>query len=49
MQRAKAVEGAVGTTTVTNMMNRDHMHVFFRRTAALAAFVALLWTVQVVN
>lgn len=49
MQRAKAVEGAVGTTTVANMMNRDHMRVFFRRTAALAAFVALLWAIQVVN
>jgi len=49
VQRAKAVEGAVGTTTVANMMNRDHMRVFFRRTAALAAFVALLWAVQVVN
>ena len=49
MQRAKAVEGAVGTSTVANMMNRDHMRVFFRRTAALAAFVALLWAVQVVN
>lgn len=49
MQRAKAVEGAVGTTTVANMMNRDHMRVFFRRTAALAVFVALLWAVQVVN
>lgn len=49
MQRAKAVEGAVGTTTVANMMKRDHMRVFFRRTAALAAFVALLWAVQVVN
>jgi membrane associated rhomboid family serine protease len=31
------------------MMKRDHMRVFFRRTAALAAFVALLWAVQVVN
>ena len=49
MQRAKAVEGAVGTTTVANMMKRDHMRVFFRRTAALAAFVALLWAIQVVN
>ena len=49
MQRAKAVEGAVGTTTVANMMNWDHMRVFFRRTAALAAFVALLWAIQVVN
>ena len=49
MERAKAVEGAVVTPTVANMMNRDHMRVFFRRTAALAAFVALLWAVQVVN
>ena len=49
MQRAKAVEGAVGTTTVANMMNWDHMRVFFRRTAALAACVALLWAIQVVN
>jgi membrane associated rhomboid family serine protease len=49
VQRAKAVEGAVGTTTVANMMKRDHMRVFFRRTAALAAFVALLWAIQVVN
>jgi len=49
VQRAKAVEGAVGTTTVANMMNRDHMRVFVRRTAALAAFVALLWAIQVVN
>lgn len=49
MQCAKAVEGAVGTTTVAKLMKRDHMRVFFRRTAALAAFVALLWAVQVVN
>ena len=49
MHRAKAVEGAVGTSTVANMMNRDHMRAFFRRAAALAAFVALLWAVQVVN
>ena len=49
MQRAKAVEGAVGTTTVANMMNRDHLRVFFRRTAALAACVGLLWAIQVVN
>ena len=49
MQRAKAVEGAVGTSTVANMMNRDHMRAFFRRAAALVAFVALLWAVQVVN
>ena len=49
MQRAKTIEGAVVTSTVYNMMNRDHMRVFFRRAAALAAFVALLWAVQVVN
>ena len=49
MQRAKAVEGAVVTSTVANMMNRDHMRAFFRRAAALVAFVALLWAVQVVN
>ena len=49
MLRAKTIEGAVVTSTVANMMNRDHMRVFFRRTAALAAFVALLWAVQVVN
>ena len=51
MQRAKAVEGAVGTTTTTvaNMMKRDHMRVFFRRAAALVAFVALLWAIHLVN
>ena len=49
MQRAKAVEGAVGTTTVANMMNRDYMRAFLRRATALAAFVALLWAIQVVN
>ncbi len=49
MQRAKAVAGAVVTSTVANMMNRDHMRAFFQRAAALAAFVALLWAVQVVN
>ena len=49
MQRAKAVEGAVGTSTVANMMNRDHMRAFFRRTAALVAFVALLWAVHLFN
>ncbi|SDX14990.1 Membrane associated serine protease, rhomboid family [Celeribacter indicus] len=49
MQRAKTIEGAVVTSTVANMMNRDHMRAFFRRTAALVAFVALLWAVQVVN
>jgi membrane associated rhomboid family serine protease len=49
VQRAKAVEGAVGTSTVANMMNRDHMRAFLRRATALAAFVALLWAIQVVN
>ena len=49
MQRAKAVEGAVVTTAVANMMNRDHMRAFLRRAAALAAFVALLWAVQLLN
>ena len=49
MQSAKAVEGAVGTSTVANMMNRDHMRAFLWRVATLAAFVALLWVVQVVN
>ena len=49
MLRAKTNEGAVVTSTVANMMNRDHMRVFFGRTAALVAFVALLWAVQVVN
>ncbi len=37
------------TSTVANMMNRDHMRAFFRRAAVLVAFVALLWAVQVVN
>ncbi|WP_253196251.1 rhomboid family intramembrane serine protease [Roseovarius sp. PS-C2] len=46
---AKIIVGAVVTSTVANIMNRDHMRVFFRRAAALAAFVALLWAVQVVN
>lgn len=49
MLRAKTIEGTVVTSTVANMMNRDHMRVFFGRTAALVAFVALLWAVQVVN
>ncbi|WP_417585763.1 rhomboid family intramembrane serine protease [Pelagibacterium sp.] len=49
MERAKAVEGAVGTTTVANMMKRDHMRAFLQHGATLAAFVALLWAVQVVN
>ena len=49
MQSAKAVEGAVGTSTFADMENRNHMRAFFRRATALAAFVALLWAVQVVN
>jgi hypothetical protein len=31
------------------MMNRDHMHAFLCRAAALVAFVAVLWAIQVVN
>lgn len=49
MQRAKAVEGAVETSTVADMTKRDHMRAFFRRAAALIVFVALLWAVHVVN
>ena len=49
MLRAKTIEGAVVTSTVANMMNRDHMRVFFGRTAALVAFVALLWAIHLVN
>lgn len=49
MQRAKTIEGAVVTSTVANMMNRDHMRAFLRRAAALAAFVALLWAVHLLN
>lgn len=49
MQRAKAVEGAVGTSTVVDMTNRNHMSAFLRRTAALVTFVALLWVLQAVN
>ncbi|MEP2983236.1 MAG: hypothetical protein ABJO97_02195, partial [Roseibium sp.] len=49
VERAKAVEGAVVTSTVANMMNWDHMRAFFRRAAALVAFVALLWAVHLLN
>lgn len=49
MQRTKAVEGAVETAIVANMRKWDHMRAFFRRATALAAFVTLLWAVQVVN
>lgn len=31
------------------MRKRDHLRAVFRRAAALAAFVALLWAIQVVN
>ena len=31
------------------MTNRDHMHAFLRSAAALVAFIALLWAIQVVN
>ena len=49
MQRAKAVEGAVETSTVADMKNWDQMRALFRRAAALIAFVTLLWAVHVVN
>ena len=49
MQRAKAIERPVETSNVADMTNRDHMRAFLRRAAALAAFVALLWVLQVVN
>jgi membrane associated rhomboid family serine protease len=49
MQHAKAVEGLPEMSTVTAMTNRDHMRAFLRRAAALAAFIALLWAIQVVN
>jgi membrane associated rhomboid family serine protease len=49
VQRAKAVERAVVTSTVGDMTNRDHMRVFLRRAAALVALVALLWALQVIN
>ncbi len=49
MQRAKAVEGLPETSTVIAMTNRDDMRAFLRRATALAAFIALLWAVQVVN
>lgn len=45
----KAVEGLAETSTVAAMMNRDHMRAFVRRAAALVAFVAVLWAIQVVN
>jgi len=47
--RTKAVEGAAKTATVADMRKRDHMGAFFWRAKALAAFVLLLWVVQVVN
>ncbi len=49
MQRAKAVERAVVTSTVGDMTNRDHMRALLRRAAALVALVALLWALQVIN
>lgn len=49
MQRAKAFEGAVKTATVGDMGKRDYMRAFLRRSTALAAFVAMLWAVQVAN
>ena len=49
MERAKAVEGIAELSTVVAMTNRYHMRAFLGRTAALVAFIALLWAVQVVN
>ena len=49
VQRAKAVEGPAGAYTVGDMTSRNHMSEFLRRVAALVAFVALLWAIQVVN
>lgn len=49
MQRTKAVEGLAGTSNVFEMTNRKHISAFSRRAAALVAFVALLWVLQVVN
>ncbi len=37
------------TSTVANMMNRDHSRAFLRRAAALVAVIALLWAVQIIN
>jgi membrane associated rhomboid family serine protease len=39
----------VKTAIVANMTKQDHMSAFYRRATALAAFVSLLWAVQVVN
>lgn len=39
----------MGTATVANMGRRDHLRAFFQRALALAAFVSLLWAVQVIN
>lgn len=48
-RRVKAVEGLAETSTVAAMVNRDHMRAFLRRAAALVAFVAVLWAIQVIN
>ena len=32
-----------------DMVNRDYIRAFVRRTATLAAFVALLWVIQIIN
>jgi len=49
LSSAKDIESIGQTRTFTDMRKRDHMHAFLRRATALAAFVALLWAVQVVN
>ena len=48
-ERAKAVEGPAGAYTIGDMTSRNHISGLLRRVAALVAFVALLWAIQVVN
>lgn len=49
MRRAKAIEGAAEKLTFADMRKRDQMRAFLQRATALAAFVALLWAVQIAN
>jgi len=43
------VEPAGPEITIDFMRTQNQMHAFLRRAAALAAFVALLWAIQIVN
>ena len=43
------VEPAGPESTIDFMRIQNRMHAFLRRAAALAAFVALLWAIQIVN